>query len=170
MNQKEIWRDVKDYEGIYQVSNLGRVKSLDRKVRSKNLSFRLKKQKILTPSLSNNYLGVILSVEDNQKRFNVHRLVVTSFIGDIPNGLVVNHINFNKIDNRLKNLEIVSQRDNANRKHCKSTSKYVGVSWDKSKNRWASQITIKSKIIKIGVFVDEKEASDAYQEKLKTIL
>ena len=67
--------------------------------------------------------------------------------------LVVNHINNNKLDNRLENIEIVTSRENSNLKHIKSSSKYVGVSWCKKRNgKWHSSITFKKKTEVFRVF------------------
>lgn len=104
MKLKEIWRDVVGYEGLYQVSNWGRVKSYLRG-----------KERILKPVLENNgYYSVNLYKKGKLKKFSLHRLVVETFLGEISSGLVVNHLNEIKTDNRLENLEIVTQRENVN--------------------------------------------------------
>jgi len=96
----------------------------------------------------------------------VHQLVSEAFLDHVLNGheQVVNHKNFNRTDNRLKNLEIVSNRENSNRKHLPSTSKYVGVVWGKSVGKWKSQITLNKKTqYHLGYFEDEEEAAKAYE-------
>ena len=84
--------------------------------------------------------------------------------------LVINHINFDKKDNKVSNLEIVTNRENSNRKHLKSTSKYTGVSFEKDRNKWVAQIKINGKRVLLGRFSNEIDASNAYQSKLKEII
>lgn len=104
---EEIWRDVKGYEGLYQVSNLGRVKSLENN--------KTKKEKILKPKkMENGYLRVVLHKNREKKYFQVHRLVYETFVGEIPDGMQCNHINEIKSDNRLENLNLMTPKENAN--------------------------------------------------------
>lgn len=101
MNKNEIWKPVLNYEGLYEVSNLGRVKSL---ISGKVLKFT--KQR-------NGYLQVGLCKDKKQKKFLVHRLVYMAFNGEIPAGLEVNHINDkDKTDNRLCNLNLMTHKEN----------------------------------------------------------
>ena len=155
----EEFRDVDGYDGVYQVSNLGRVKSL---WFGKE---RILKGKINTPG----YLDIGLYKDNKGKTRAIHQLVSVAFLGHKPGGykLVVNHINFNKLDNRAVNLEIVTARENTNHKHLKSTSFYTGVSWHKKSKKWNSQIYVNGKVKHLGVFTDELEASNAYQIALK---
>ena len=172
-NQKEIWKDVPNYEGYYQVSNLGRVKNLKRFVKAKSKATRLIKERILKANIdSTTYLAVMLSKDGKKKTFKVHQLVAMAFLNHTPCGhkIVVNHINFNKQDNSLSNLELVTNRENCNKKHLKSTSDFVGVHWDKSRNKWVSRIMINGKIKFLGRFNTEIEGSIAYQNKLKEII
>ena len=160
----EIWKDVKDYEGVYQVSNLGRVKSL-----------KFGKERILKMVINNaGYILVALHKDGNQKSKNVHQLVAIAFLGHIPSGmsLVVDHINRIKTDNRLENLQIITHRENLSkdkRLSSKYTSKYTGVCWCKFRNKWRAEIAINSKRFSLGCFKTELEASEAYQQKLETI-
>ncbi len=80
--------------------------------------------------------------------------------------LVVNHKNFIRTDNRLENLEIVTARENTNRKHLKSSSIYTGVCWDKNRKKWFSSIKFLGKDIFLGRFDCELEAKNAYDKKL----
>ena len=98
---KEIWKNIKDYEGLYQNSNLGRVRSL-----------KHGKIRILKPNKVKGYLCVYLCKDGKKKQFLVHRLIWETFNGEIPEGMEVNHINENKTDNRLKNLNLMTHFDN----------------------------------------------------------
>ena len=101
---EEIWKDIKGFEGLYQVSNLGRVKSF----------YRLK-EKILKPSIEHKgYYRVHLHKNSIGKRYYVHRLVWEAFNGQIPENMQVNHINEIKTDNRLKNLNLMTAKENSN--------------------------------------------------------
>jgi len=170
--QKEIWKDIPEYEGIYQVSNLGNVKSLPRKNYSKYGVLRFLKGKVLAnrPDGSG-YFMVYLCKKGIMKSFKIHQLVASIFLSHIPNGniLVVNHKNFNRSDNRLDNLNIVTMRENGNQEHIKSSSKYVGVGWDKSRNKWTSKIWINGKTKNLGRFVNEYDAHLAYQKELSKL-
>lgn len=83
--------------------------------------------------------------------------------------MVVNHINFIKTDNRLENLEIVTFRENTSFKHIKHSSKYTGVSYYKSRNKYRARIKIKNKLIDLGWFVNELDASMAYENAVKNL-
>ena len=108
--KKEIWKDIKGFEGLYQVSNLGRVKSLER---IDALGHRLK-EKILKPQLVRRYYRVCLCKQSIKKTYRVHRLVWEAFNGQIPEGLQVNHINEVKTDNKLENLNLMTCKENTN--------------------------------------------------------
>lgn len=112
--EKEIWRDIPNYEG-YQVSNFGRIKSLERLRKGKNGSLVTVKERILKPSINHKgYYRVALWKNSIQKCYYVHRLVWEVFNGSIPEGLQVNHINEIKTDNRLSNLNLMTCKENCN--------------------------------------------------------
>ena len=110
---EEIWKDIPNYEG-YQVSNLGRVKSLERFRKGKNGSLVSVKEKILKPQIDRGYYRVALCKNSIRKMHLVHRLVYEAFNGQIPEGLQVNHINEVKTDNRLSNLNLMTPKENIN--------------------------------------------------------
>lgn len=161
----EIWKDIPNYEGTYQVSTYGNVKSLKRKYRPKELILSLL-------NTNKDYLQVVLYLNKKSKRYNVHTLVAIAFLNHKPNGynIVVNHKNFNKKDNNVKNLELISARENSNKKHLKSSSKYVGVHFSNKKNKWVSSIFINRKVIHLGYFDKEFNAHLAYKNKLNQYL
>lgn len=120
---REIWKDIKCYENLYQVSNLGRVRSLDH-YGSNGVSMILYRGKILKPWFDGrgNYLQVTLSKDNKHKKHQVHRLVAETFLPNIENKREVNHKNAIKTDNRLDNLEWVTSKEN--KEHAKAMGLY----------------------------------------------
>lgn len=113
----ETWKPIPGYEGIYEVSDLGNVKSLSREVHN-----RVMNEKILKPCMSKRkYYSVVISKEKNIKRFSIHQLVAMAFLDHKPNGntLVVDHINGKHDDNRLVNLQILTQSENLKKRNKK---------------------------------------------------
>ena len=161
----EEWRDIKNYEGIYQVSNLGNVKSLDRI----SVDGRKLKGVVLKKATSLGYFYVNLTKNGIGVKFRIHKLVAVHFLNHIPckYDVVVNHKDFNRENNHVDNLELISARENTNQKHLTSVSKYVGVVWHKKNNKWQSQIVINGKRKYLGQFVNEYNAYLAYQNALK---
>lgn len=102
MTKAEIWKDIKGYEGLYQISNFGKVKSLQRQ-----------KERILTPT-DNGHGYLIVGLKKGTKRNNyyVHRLVASSFIENPDNKKYVNHLDYDKANNKADNLEWCSQKEN----------------------------------------------------------
>ena len=156
--ENEIWKDIEGYPD-YQVSNLGRVKSL-----------RFNKERIMKSNINPcGYYYVVLPIQKNVfKTISVHRLVAIAFLG--KSKLYVNHISGNKLDNRIENLEFVNQRENIS--HNKSTkknktSKFIGVSFDKKNNKWMSVIQLNGKSKNLGRFENELDAHNAYLKELE---
>lgn len=109
----EIWRDVPDYEGYYQVSNLGRVRSLSRIVKSRNSTMKPISGKLLKPRYcKNGYYYVCFYLHRSPKNIAIHSLVASTFLGVRPKGFDVNHIDGDKANNSLVNLEYVSRSQN----------------------------------------------------------
>lgn len=107
---EEIWKDIPDYEGLYQASNLGRVRSLGQTQTRSNGRAICEvhiKGKILKPSLdgTKRYYGVSLCKNKKIKRHMVHRLIAKTFLDNPNNYIDVNHKDENKQNNRLENLE-----------------------------------------------------------------
>ena len=168
MEQTEIWRDVPEYEGIYQVSNLGRVKSLARKGSDGR---QLKEMMMKTRVTNSGYLILTLRKSGVYKTHLVHALVAMAFLNHKPNGhkIVVDHINNDPLDNRLENLQIITQRENSSKDKKRYSSKYVGVFWHKVANKWKATIVINGKQRSLGLFTNELKAHEAYQSALNQL-
>ena len=151
----EVFKDVPNYEGIYQVSNLGNVKS-----------FKWGKEMNLKSARSKNkYFSVVLRKEKVSKTFRIHVLVAMAFLDFKPNGkqdLTIDHKNGVRTDNRLENLQIVTQREN-NQNYHKSKKGKIGADWHPQTKKWRSRIYINKSIVHLGLFEEEKDALKAYE-------
>lgn len=109
----EEWRDVSGFEGFYQVSSLGRVRSLDRYVRAKNGSQAFKRGRVLTQRVDRyGYFGIELKMNGVSLQTTVHRLVAIAFVSGNFQGAQVNHIDGDKTNNSPSNLEFCTVAQN----------------------------------------------------------
>ena len=110
----EIWKDIPEYEGSYQVSNMGRVRSVDRVITYRNGRVQKHKGRVLKSYVNTSgYKRVILSNDGKCNTKTVHRLILKTFEPHVNmNNLDVNHIDGNKLNNHLTNLEWLTRRDN----------------------------------------------------------
>lgn len=170
MEDIEIWLPIKDYEGLYEISNLGRVKSLERYVTYSNGRIHLYEEKIMKSRLNEyGYYRIGLNINRKQKQCIIHRLIAIHFIPKIEGKNVINHKNGIKTDNRIENLEWVTARENTCHYHnsTNKSSQYTGVSFNNFRGKnWRAQITINQKTISLGYFDTELAASEAYQAAL----
>lgn len=114
MKQEELWKEVVGYEGIYEVSNLGNIKSLKRNVNTLFGKPRMQEEFILLKeNLKGGYLGCNLSNNGSVKKVKIHRIVAISFIPNKENKPCVNHIDGNKKNNKLENLEWATYKENS---------------------------------------------------------
>jgi len=166
------WQEVRGYEGLYEVSTDGEVKTCDkierRFVRGRYIDYHRKERLLKQGNHNAGYKCVVLYREGCRKTFLVHRLVALTFIYDDSGH--VDHIDGNKHNNRLANLRYCTPRENCHfhRKNKKSSSKYIGVAFNH--NKYEAQILFNGKQVFIGSFDTEDEAHEKYQEALSLIL
>lgn len=168
--QNEIWADVIGYEGLYQVSDKGRIKSLERYVHHPKGGKRLLKERIRKIVFdADGYCLVTLNKENKGVMFKIHRLVASCFIVNANNLPQVNHMDMDKTNNNASNLEWSSDRENNT--HCAAlsknrASKFIGITRNARCKTWRAAITIKRKSIYLGSFKTEKEAGERYLKAL----
>lgn len=174
IENKEIWKDIPGFEGYYQASNLGRIKSLARSWVGGYGAIRSKPETELKSSPnSSGYLQVVLSKNGKPKTIKVHQLVAMAFLGHQRCGyeIIVDHKNNNHLDNRVENLQLITVRENVSKDNFrrKLSSRYIGVYWYKAYKKWKSCIRVNGKYKHLGYFDNEYDAHLAYQGKLKEI-
>ena len=108
---KEVWSDIEGYEGYYQVSSFGRIRSLDREIYNGKV-YHMKKGKLLRLQSNGNYNKISLSKKGTVKQFLVHRLVASCFILNLSDKPEVNHIDKDTYNNVYTNLEWVTSKEN----------------------------------------------------------
>lgn len=161
LNEDEIWKPVEDYENLYQVSNLGRVSNY---------------RKVLKPFKNNSGYWVIdLNANRKRTKFLVHRLVAKAFIPNVSNYPIVNHIDGDKNNNTVENLEWCN--NSMNILHARRTglnpynyptkglklggySEYRGVGYDRSRGKWIGAVRVNGKNLEQTRFETEIEAAD----------
>ena len=166
--EEEIWKDIPEYEGSYQASNLGRIRSLDRFRPNHQCGSGFVKEGVLIQGYINKkhgYHTVGLSFNNVSATFYTHKLVILSFYGiKSDNNIVIDHINRIKTDNRLINLQVITQSENIRKAIDKSNtySVYFGVYKGNRDGKWRARIKINNEQISLGQKDDEYEASKLY--------
>lgn len=160
---KEVWRSIDGYNGIYEVSNFGNVRSLSR--------IDIRKNKIIGQIMktfkSRGYIRITLRKEGKGTKGSVHRLVLTAFSGECPKGYQCNHIDGNKLNNRIDNLEWVTPSENQRHKYdILGYSRPIGSKNPQSKLTEAKVKEIKLLLVKK---IPVKLIAEMYKVTLKTI-
>lgn len=156
--KNEVWRDIEGYEGMYQVSDQGRVKSLERKIPHYRGGERIQKERILKQIADRyGYQGVNLHTGGKQKTLKVHRLVCGAFHENPDGKPCVNHIDENKSNNCASNLEWCTYAENnnhgtRNERSAKNRSKSVG------------QYTLDGDLVKVWQSTNEVERQTGFDQ------
>lgn len=172
-NQKEVWRQVKGYEGIYEISSFGRVKSLGRYVYYNNSrNYERQKRKVkeifLKPKTGKDgYKKIECCSVGQTKTKKIHQLVAIAFLNHTPNGnggktLIIDHIDNDKLNNNVSNLQLTTSRVNNSKDKngiCDHTGVYLNTTGVKP---FYASININGKHKYLGSFNDKKEAHKAY--------
>jgi hypothetical protein len=165
----ELWADIEEYKGIYQISHFGNVKSLDRTIVRKNLVNQILKGKILkTHYDTKGYLKIgLCSLGCIRKNFSIHRLVAKAFIENPNNLPTVDHIDRNKANNSVSNLRWANYSTQNLNKQNVIDAKYYTIYFCSSrpKKKWCIHWYIGKR--KGKYFMTKTEAEDYYQQTLK---
>jgi hypothetical protein len=153
-----ILKDIPGYEGLYAATEKGRI-----------YSYRSKRC-VRPYKLKSGYLHIPLTVNYIQKHFLVHRLVYAAYYGEIPEGVVIDHVNRKKTDNKLENLRAGNKSlnaFNATKRKGKYSSKYKGVTLvrNQGSTRWKASVGLR----RIGIYATEIEAARAYNKAAKEL-
>jgi hypothetical protein len=159
----EIWKPILGYEGLYEISNKARVKSLSRIVSCRNKYESLLPEKLLKQGCTKGYFHVSLAKNSINKIFKVHRLVAIAFISNPENKYTVNHKDLNSRNNFVENLEWNTSAENTHH-YAKTKTKtgFIGVTWNKSINRFIAAFLSQKKRVYVGCFKTRKVAIAAY--------
>lgn len=175
---EEIWKTLPGYEGYYEVSSVGRVRSLSRviektkTVNGKQYKYLLNHNgRIMFRFIRSGYMSVMLSKDCIKKYLKISQAVAMAFLGHTPNGFnaVVDHIDGNKLNDNVENLRVISNRENTQYYHLgtNKSSKLAGV--HKYGDRYKSNIQFNRKRYALGTFDSEVEAGKRYQIALEKI-
>lgn len=119
---EEVWKDIQGYEGYYQVSSFGRVRSLNRMVERSDGTFQRVKGRVLKQTIRNKYMRVILAKDNKINHQSVHRLVAKAFVENEDDKEYVHHIDGDKFNNNACNLQWVTPYENSH--HAKTEGLY----------------------------------------------
>ena len=166
---EEIWKDIPGYEGYYQASDLGRIKSLERLVPHLRKEFQVVKARILKQNTNKRYCTVAICKDKTEKKLLVHQLVFFAFNGFYPKKgdlKIIDHIDNIPLNNKITNLNLVSIRVNST-KDLVLNKNFLGVK--KSKKNFYATIYYKNKYRSLGTYETEEEAALAYKKAFNLI-
>lgn len=172
-NQEEVWLPVKGYEGIYEISSHGNARSLNRTVLNTGtgLMMSLKGKSLSLKPDTQGYHRINLRKDGKSKTAKIHQLVAIAFLNHTPCGyqLVVDHIDEDKTNNNISNLQVILHRENLSRSRKGKKGKYPGITWIEKDKKWKASIEINGKNNYLGMFLKEKDAGLAYLEAVNKL-
>lgn len=154
---QEVWKDIPEYEGLYQVSNLGRVKSLLRYVLRRNGQTTRVNETILKQTLDTDGYPIVGLCKNNRKTQTVHRLVAKAFIPNPENKPCIDHIDGNRTNNNVDNLRWATVKENANNPISKKRYRNMAIKLKHYKSKQKAVLQIKDGKI-INEFESMREA------------
>jgi len=164
----EQWKSVVGYEGLYEVSDLGNIRSVERIMFDKNGRRHLLQGKPISQSNDGSGYMKFLASKDNRKKcLKVHKVVVHAFLG-LKDGYIVNHMDGYKSNNALSNLEYVTVRENVTHGIGYKKTR-TGAHFHKKIGKWISRCSYNNIKVHLGYYDTEDEAADVYQRFLKSI-
>lgn len=163
---EEIWKSIKGYEGVYEISNRCNVRSL-----------KFEKIRILRQGISQGYMLVKLCLNGKAKSYLTHRLLYEAFVEQIPEGMQIDHIDGNRMNNDLSNLRCLNNQENTqaalDRKRAsgklKSKHRCVSLKTFDKYTYWNVRIRINDKNMSIGSYKNEEDARMAAEEASRGI-
>lgn len=162
ISTQEIWKTLKGYEGFYEVSNLGRVKSVERLI-DWNGTKRKEKEKVRKGYLDDNgYLRIGLNKNGERKHKRIHQLIAECFINRPKGNYIVDHIDRDKLNNSIQNLRYVTPRDNTLNKSNNRGLKGVVYMEHCGTKKWNAKIRVGDKRISLGYYKTEIEGHCVY--------
>ena len=172
--EKEEWKDVVGYEGLYEVSSFGRVKSLTRMVHVGRGSYYSREEIIINtiPRNENSYVSIGLHKDGKSKTIRVHLAVAIAFFGHKPSRkYAVHHVDGIKCNNKLSNLRIVTARENVSIDMIKinKSSKSTGVNKIRKSGKYRTMIRFNKNRYYLGNFDSEMDAKNVYDTALDNI-
>lgn len=169
-NIKEVWYSIPGYEGVYELSNLDRIKSLKKKVFKRGKYCFDTEERILQGNYTEKGYIRYSFLTPKYKRIEFHVVKAMVFLNHTPCGYerVVDHIDNNPHNNNINNLQVITHRLNAT-KDRKRNSQYTGVCWCSTTKKWRARIQINKKTIHLGHFDKEIDAGEAYKNALNKI-
>jgi len=170
-NIMEQWKPVKGYEKYYEISTSGRIRSLTRDKRGRNVFYKLKGKELKPFKSKKGYLYINLSKDGIKKKYLIHTLVWDNF-GDKDRkqlNLKVDHIDDSKINNNIKNLQLLTNRQNISKSATPRRKSGLPTCVYKSKNRHRARCQINGVAVDLGTYGTPEEAHLAYTTKIKEI-
>jgi hypothetical protein len=169
MKMNEEWRNIKDYEGYYQISNLGNVKSLHRVVARRNHPPHTTKEKILALTPDSKGYFIVYLHKGIRKGHLVHKLVWDAFGNETKKDktIRIDHKDDNRQNNKIDNLQLLANRENCYKGWvAKGKKEPIGVTLDRTKKKYVANIQLAGRRIFLGTYNNIEEASKKYQDTL----